>query len=68
MERRTGKRMNPLATPKMMMPNHILKNDMKMYDLLGESTIMARNVEKAPWKTLEPMEPRAPLALYNRLT
>jgi len=46
-----------------MIPNHILKKDLKIYELLGERTIMARRVEKAPWKTLEPIFLRAPLAL-----
>ena len=46
-----------------MIPNHILKNDMKMYDLLGASTTIARKVEKAPWNTLDPIDPSALLAL-----
>lgn len=65
-ESSTGRRMKPLQTPKMMIPNHILKNDLKMYDLEGDSIMIARNVEKAPWNTLEPMEPRAVLALKTR--
>jgi len=61
--RRTGRRRNPWATPKTIMPNHILKNDSKIYDLLGPRTIIAKKVEKAPWKTDDPIEASAPLAL-----
>ena len=51
--------MKPLATPKIMIPNHILKKDMKMYDLLGARITIARKVEKAPWNTDEPIDPSA---------
>ena len=54
-DRMTGRRMNPLPTPKMIMPNHILKNTLNMYDLLPERTIMAKKVENAPWNTLGPI-------------
>jgi predicted TIM-barrel enzyme len=40
-----------------------LKNDMKIYEEEGESAIMARNVDDAPWKTLEPIEPNASVTL-----
>jgi hypothetical protein len=32
----------------MIIPIHILKNDMKIYEEEGESAIMARNVDDAP--------------------
>jgi hypothetical protein len=51
----TGSRMNPFAIPKIMIPNQALKNTIKTYDLLGLRVIMAKNVEKPPWKILEPI-------------
>jgi len=62
-DRSTGRRIKPLQTPKMMIPNHILKKTINIYDLLPESTTIASNVENAPWNTLGPIYPRAPLAL-----
>lgn len=54
-DRMTGRRIKPLPTPKMIIPNHILKNTLNMYDLLPERTIMAKKVENAPWNTLGPI-------------
>ena len=54
-ESTTGSSKNPLAIAKIMIPNHILKNVTKMYDFDPASTEIARNVEKPPWKTLEPI-------------
>jgi hypothetical protein len=59
----TGKKINPFATPKIIIPNHIRKNMVKIYDLEVDRTTIARKVEKAPWKTDGPIAPRAPRAL-----
>jgi hypothetical protein len=59
----TGSKINPFNTPNTMIPNHILKKDSNIYDLLGESTMIARSVENAPWNTLGPIYANAPLAL-----
>ena len=64
-ESMTGKSMKPLAIPKMMMPNQSLKKTRKMYVFAGARVTMAKNVEKPPWKTLEPILLRACCALYT---
>jgi hypothetical protein len=51
----TGKRMNPLAIPKVMIPNQARKKTTKMYDLEPLSMQMAKKVEKPPWKILDPI-------------
>jgi hypothetical protein len=62
-DRITGRSIKPLLTPNIIIPNHILKKTSKIYDLDPERTMIAKNVEKAPWNTLGPIYPRAPLAL-----
>lgn len=57
--------MNPLAIPKMMIPNQSLKKAMKTYETLGARTMMAKKVEKPPWNTEEPIFPKALLALIT---
>jgi len=56
--------MKPFDMPKMMIPNQALKNTMKMYVLEGARVMIARNVEKPPWKILDPICDRAFLTLY----
>ena len=64
-DRITGSSIKPLAIPKMMIPNHSLKKTRKIYVFAGASVTMARNVEKPPWKTLDPILLRACYALYT---
>jgi hypothetical protein len=47
--------MNPLAIPKNIMQNRDLKKYEKIYDFAGANEIIARKVEKPPWKMLEPI-------------
>lgn len=54
-ERITGSSKKPFDSPKRMMPNHRRKKTTNMYVLEGESVTMARNVEKPPWNTLDPI-------------
>ena len=51
----TGSSMKPLDMPKRMIENQSLKKMMKTYDFEGAVSMMARKVEKPPWKTLEPI-------------
>ena len=59
----TGSSMKPLHMPKRMIENQSLKKMMKTYDLEGAVSMIARNVEKPPWNTLEPIWRRAVFAL-----
>lgn len=47
--------MKPLVMPKRMMLNQSLKKIMNTYDLEGAVRMIAKNVEKPPWNTLEPI-------------
>ena len=58
-ERMTGNNMKPFAIPKMIMPNHSLKKTRKIYVFAGARVTMAKNVEKPPWNTLDPILLRA---------
>jgi hypothetical protein len=51
----TGSSIKPLLIPKIIMPNQALKKTINTYDLEGLSVMMARKVEKPPWKILEPI-------------
>ena len=55
--------MKPFVIPNSMIMNHSLKKMIKTYDLDGAVRIIAKNVEKPPWNTLEPIYCRAAFVL-----